>query len=59
VPKVDSESNGLQRTDSGRLSNKAMEVIGETGWLTWPQIKIEYEEGKEILAIFTTIGKNS
>ena len=135
MPKVDSESNGLQRTDPGRLSNKEfakeleartrkfavsiiklsgklpntiegkvirnqitksgtsvganyreanrsrsradfksrikiceseasetqywMEVIVEAGWLTWPQIKIEYEEGTEMLAIFTTIGKNS
>ena len=35
-----------------------MEVIVEAGWLTWPQLKGEFEECTELLAIFTTIGKN-
>jgi len=35
-----------------------MEVIVEAGWLTWPQIKGEFEECTELLAIFTSIGKN-
>ena len=34
-----------------------LEVIIETGWLTWEKIKPEYEECSELLAIFTTIGK--
>ena len=36
-----------------------MEVIGETGWLTWTQVKSEYEECTELLAIFAAIGKNN
>jgi four helix bundle protein len=36
-----------------------MEVIGETGWLTRTQVKGEYEECTELLAIFAAIGKNS
>jgi four helix bundle protein len=35
-----------------------LEVIIETGWLTWEKIKPEYEECIELLAIFTTIGKS-
>ena len=35
-----------------------MEVIVEAGWLTWPQLKGEFEECTELLAIFTAIGKN-
>ena len=35
-----------------------MEVIEETGWSAWPQVKGEYEECTELLAIFTAIGKN-
>jgi four helix bundle protein len=35
-----------------------MEIIVEAGWLTWPQIKDEFEECTELLAIFTAIGKN-
>jgi four helix bundle protein len=35
-----------------------MEVIVEAGWLTWPQLKSEFEECTELLAIFTAIGKN-
>ena len=34
-----------------------LEVIVETGWLTWNQVKPEYEEYSELLAIFTSIGK--
>jgi len=34
-----------------------LEVIIETGWLTWEKIKPEYEECSELLAIFTSIGK--
>ena len=36
-----------------------IEVIAETGWLTWSQVKNEYEECTELLAIFSTIGKNT
>ena len=36
-----------------------MGVIGETGWLTWTQVKSEYEECTELLAIFAAIGKNN
>jgi len=35
-----------------------LELIIETGWLTWEKIKPEYEECSELLAIFTTIGKS-
>ncbi|MGB6011180.1 MAG: four helix bundle protein, partial [Desulfobacterales bacterium] len=34
-----------------------LEIIIETGWLTWEKIKPEYEECSELLAIFTSIGK--
>ncbi|HDZ89088.1 MAG TPA: four helix bundle protein, partial [Deltaproteobacteria bacterium] len=34
-----------------------LEVIVETGWLTWNQVKPEYEECSELLAIFTSIGR--
>jgi len=34
-----------------------LEVIVETGWLTWNKVKPEYEECSELLAIFTSIGK--
>ena len=34
-----------------------LEVIVETGWLTWKKVKPEYEECSELLAIFTSIGK--
>jgi four helix bundle protein len=36
-----------------------IEVIAETGWLTWSQLKSEYEECTELLAIFSAIGKNT
>lgn len=35
-----------------------LEVIVETEWLTYNQLKAEYEECSELLAIFTSIGKN-
>ena len=35
-----------------------LELIIETGWLTWKKIKPEYEECSELLAIFTSIGKS-
>ena len=35
-----------------------LELIIETGWLTWEKIKPEYEECSELLAIFTSIGKS-
>ena len=35
-----------------------LEVIVETKWLSWDQIKSEYEECSELLAIFTSVGKN-
>jgi four helix bundle protein len=35
-----------------------LEVIVEVGWLTYEQIKSDYEECSELLAIFTSIGKN-
>jgi four helix bundle protein len=34
-----------------------MEIIVEANWLTKAQIEWEYNEGTELLAIFTTIGK--
>ena len=34
-----------------------LEVIVETGWLTWNKVKPEYEECSELLAVFTSIGK--
>jgi len=34
-----------------------MEVIKEIKWLPWEKIKPDYEECSELLAIFTSIGK--
>jgi len=34
-----------------------LEVIVEAGWLSWNEIKPEYEECSELLAIFTSVGK--
>ena len=34
-----------------------MEVIVELNWLSQEELKPEYEEGSELLAIFTSIGK--
>jgi four helix bundle protein len=35
-----------------------IEVIAEAGWLPWEKVKTEYDECSELLAIFTSIGKN-
>ena len=35
-----------------------LEVIIEVKWLSWEDVKSEYDECRELLAIFTTIGKN-
>ena len=35
-----------------------LEMITEVGWLTWEDLKWEYEECSELLAIFTSIGRN-
>ncbi len=34
-----------------------MEVIVETKWLSWENVKSDYEECSKLLAIFTSIGK--
>ena len=34
------------------------EVIIEAKWLSWEDVKPDYDECSEIVAIFTTIGKN-
>ena len=34
-----------------------LEVIVETEWLSWDQVKSEYEECSELLAIFMSVGK--
>lgn len=34
------------------------EVITEAKWLSWEDVKPDYDECSELLAIFTTIGKN-
>ena len=34
-----------------------LEVIIEVEWLSWDQLKSEYEECGELLAIFTSIGR--
>jgi len=34
-----------------------LEVIVESEWLSWEQLKPEYQECGELLAIFTSIGK--
>ena len=35
-----------------------LEVIVEAIWLSWEKVKSEYDECSELLAIFTSIGKN-
>jgi four helix bundle protein len=35
-----------------------MEVVREAKWLPRERLKADYEEGSELLAIFTSIGKN-
>jgi four helix bundle protein len=34
-----------------------LEVIRETGWLPWEELKSDHSECSELLAIFTSIGK--
>jgi len=34
-----------------------MEIVVDLGWLSWKEIEFEYQEGKELLAIFTAIGR--
>ena len=34
-----------------------LEIIVELDWLSWNQVKSEYEECSELLGIFTSIGK--
>ena len=34
-----------------------LEVIKETDWLPWEELKADYAECSELLAIFTSIGK--
>ena len=36
-----------------------MEVIVETQWVSWEQMKTEYDECSELLAIFTSVGKSN
>lgn len=36
-----------------------LEIIVETGWLTWDKVKPAYKECSELLALFTAIGKNN
>lgn len=36
-----------------------LEVIVEVGWKSWQEIKPNYEECGELLAIFTSAGKNA
>ena len=36
-----------------------LEVIAEVGWLSWKEIRSDYDESSELLALFTTIGKGS
>ena len=35
-----------------------LEVIVEVEWLSWEKVKPEYDECRELLAIFTSIGKS-
>jgi four helix bundle protein len=35
-----------------------LQVIVEAGWLTMDEVKAEYNECSELLAIFTSIGRN-
>jgi four helix bundle protein len=36
-----------------------IEVIVEAGWLSWEAVKTEYDECRELLAIFTSVGKST
>ena len=35
-----------------------IEVVLEAKWLSWKKVKPEYDESRELLAIFTSIGKS-
>ena len=35
-----------------------LEIIKELKWFSWEKLKSDYEECSELLAIFTSIGKN-
>ncbi len=35
-----------------------LEIIVETKWLSWKNVKPEYDECSELLALFTSIGNN-
>ncbi|MBW2518594.1 MAG: four helix bundle protein [Deltaproteobacteria bacterium] len=36
-----------------------LEVIAEVGWLSWEEIKSDYDESSELLALFTSISKGA
>jgi four helix bundle protein len=36
-----------------------LEIVADIEWETWDQLKAEYEECSELLAIFTSIGNKS
>ena len=36
-----------------------IEIIVDVGWLPWERVKFDYEEGSELLAIFSSIGTRS
>jgi hypothetical protein len=36
-----------------------LEVIADVGWLSSEEVKSEYEECSELLALFTSIGKGA
>jgi len=35
-----------------------LEIIAEVEWLSWKELKEDYDESSELLAIFTSIGKS-
>jgi len=48
------------RTESAYAKGETeywLEIIGESKMLSWRQIKADYEECGELLAIFTSIGR--
>ena len=34
-----------------------LEVIKEAGWISWEELKSDYDECSQLLAMFTSIGK--
>ena len=36
-----------------------LEVIAEVGWFSWNEIKSDYDESSELLALFPSIGKGA